>query len=253
MARRCQYFADFKFTNVGDRQLKIKVGQNKFRNVAVLKETLDLSLSDHNVLAVLYPKFQKIKHVLQILPEFEGTLDKISQETGEELDMEKRELFLVASDELKPKTKEEAKKLINKYGRYILKRSGGDCKKLEDGNYILRVSISEHVQKASVLENAAHEYGHTLGKTLDSTIFEELKAFAFASLFQRFYEDTNESKYKSAELFDVHRKDPHEIAKHRLGQLLKTGIPEEAVLSHLTGKKFGRFSPEDYLKFISNN
>jgi len=126
---------------------------------------------------------------------------------------------------------------------------GGDCTRLEDGTYQLRVGgkDEEFQGLAVVVDTAAHEYGHTLGETLDDAADEELKAYAFASLFQRRYECNTE--YADVNSF-LSSDSPHDVALHMLGELLRVGIPEGAIISHLIGEKLGKFNPTDYLNFI---
>ena len=255
------YFPEFKFTE--PKYTIEETEEISFKLIPMQKGLIDIAnfevktinLNDFND---PFPDFEleeatpalHVKSLEEILPDFEKTLHTIGQDLGYPLTLDGRELLLVSRDELKPKTDEKAQKLVDRYGEYMRNGGNGDCTLLENGSYRLRVSLIEDEEtgnKPILLEVAAHEYGHTLGKFLESAIFEELKAYTFASLFQRFYE--GETQY-SEKMDDLHPDQPHDVACHRLGELLRVGIPEGAILSHLVRKPLGRFKPTDYLNFI---
>ncbi len=250
-----KYFEGFKFPSPykeSKLQIKVFVEGTKKDKKAVREGVYSISLPDLDIVDYTEVNYLSTRNLLEILRDFEETLDRISQGTGEKLSMERRELLLVDLGDLKPKTKEEVKRLVKRYGKYVIDGGNGDCIK-EDENFRLRVGVPKTgSRKDLILDIAAHEYGHTLEPTLDSAIFEELKAFAFASLFERFYEGVVKSSYNDQGV--KFRKDrPHTVARHKLTQLLQAGVPEEAIIAHLTGEKFGRFNPADYFKFIRTN
>lgn len=240
-----KYFREFKFT-----QPKYKVGRGYFvYNISERQVDIDLV----QALKVELPPFpalpeSNVVSVDEILPDIKEIIHEINSDLGSSLTMKKRKLQLVDIKELKPKSPRQIKRLVERYGEYILNEMAGDCTLLKDGNYRLRVGIEEgNSPKDIVLEIAAHEYGHTLGNFLESAVDEELKAYTFASLFESYY--FGGADYEE-ERDDLRPGIVHDIALHKLGELLRAGVPEGAIISHLIGRRFGRFAQNDYLKFI---
>jgi len=252
-----KYFKGFKFTEERHRKLIIKTRTKRVKKIilnSLQREEVNLP-RDGRFNSHVIEYLSSVSLIARFLPAFEDTLERISQEIGQKLDMDRRKLLLLPSEELKPKTEEEANRLVARYGEYMRNGGIGDCLHDNEGNFTLRVGIDENrIQKAIVnrdlvLDLAAHEYGHSLGETLDSAVFEELKAYAFASLFQRNYSGSTESSYKRKDFENFHKNRPHHVAKFRLAELLSAGIPEGAIISHLIGKKFGKFDPTDYMNY----
>jgi len=185
--------------------------------------------------------------------DFIGLLAKVSKFTGHRFGMRKRKLVLVPEHYLKPSNLDEENRLVDQYGEYMSKGGGGDCTRRDDGTFLLRVGLlgnKEVSNRATVIDTAAHEYGHTLGKSsIPDQIFEELKAYAFASLCERIDTEADNCTYEDVRS-DLHPDRTHHIAIHRLGELLRAGIPEIAILSHLIGDKISQVYPSSYLKYI---
>jgi hypothetical protein len=187
-----------------------------------------------------------------LVPEFRELLAKVSCATSHRFEMDRRELFLVSQKDLEPKTLEEENRLVDKYGEYMRKGGGGDCTRRSDGIFLLRVGMEpdEISTRSAVIEIAAHEYGHTLGKGyLSIQVFEELKAYAFASLCERVDLETDNTSFADPRS-DLHSDRVHDLAIHRLGELLRSGVPELAILSHLVGESVGGYNPKSYLNFL---
>ncbi len=131
-------------------------------------------------------------------------------------------------------------------------RAVGDSLRLEDGRFRIRVGYDDHDLNNidnivdEILPILSHEHGHTLGEHIDDPIFEELKAFAFESLFMKEY---GIADYNVGSDFSVGR---HRVAGAFLGQLLGKGIPEQAIIAHLTGEHFGGMGPMDYLSMATS-
>lgn len=261
-----EYFPGFTFTQPnysGDESTDSPMRENfEIRLILVemdylsgrLVETLSLDdlLRDDDMFQdqdISLEEDQPVRSVTEILPDFKRTLREVGQDIRYRFTMRNRELLLVPREELKPKTEEEAQRLVEKYGEYMREGSGGGCTYLKRGKYRLRVAMDDGgvLAKSTAVELAAHEFGHSLSRFLESVTFEELKAFAFASLCQQFY--NGESYYMKART-DLHPDRPHDVARHYLGELLRSGVPEGAILSHLVGRRLGRFGSADYLKFI---
>ncbi len=182
----------------------------------------------------------------EILPDFLRVLRGVNRSTNTQLGMRKRSLKFVPKEELKPKTPEEENSLVNQYGEYMRGGGAGDCTRLPDGTFEMRAGVeASSIDRFSVMYVVAHEYGHTLGPRIEPIVFEELKADAFASLCERVDLGVDDSTFHDA--YGNYKPDhPHDVAKHRLGELLRADISEGAIISHLIGRKFGRYSPKSW-------
>lgn len=183
----------------------------------------------------------------QIRQEFLKVLRDLDAKLGyPRLTMRRRSVQFVTKDEIRPQTEEEKQQLIEKYGGdYILDGITGDCTRNTDGSFTLRVGFKgeeEAVHHDDVLQTVAHEYGHTVGERLEDATLEELKAYTFENLVMREF-------YKASQYYPyvMDASTTHSIALFRLEQLLTRGIPEEAILAHVTGRRFGKCYPNDYL------
>lgn len=187
----------------------------------------------------------------QIIEEFSRQLAVIEREVNRpRLTMRGITIKFVTPLEMKPQNARRKLWLVQNYGTYIADGGDGDCSRNNDGSFFLRIGVAgqEHTRsKDDVLELMAHEFGHTLGKVLKPVTFEELKAYAFANLFMRYYYNVHEYR-----VYPMDVSNPHDTALYWLEQLLEQGISEEAILSHLIGKKFAMCSPYDYLNMISH-
>lgn len=184
----------------------------------------------------------------QLQREFVTQLDQIDRQIRyPRLTMHRRTMTFVTTDEMLPQTDEERQQLIQKYGGdYIADGGAGDCRRNPDGTFTMRIGFAGQEDTASkdeIFEVMGHEYGHTLGVTLEDPIFEELKAYTFANLLMKHYYDVDEYCVTQMDVSTV-----HDTAQFWLEQLLEKGISEEAILAHLTGRKFGKSYPKDYLK-----
>lgn len=179
--------------------------------------------------------------------EFATQLRQINRQIGyPRLTMSRRTMQFVTRDEMQPKTDEERQWLVQRYGDYITDGGAGDCTRNPDGSFTLRIGYAGQEDTASkddVLSVMGHEYGHTFGNHIDDSVLEELKAYTFANLIMRHH--YNVSKYR---VYQMDVSTVHDTALFWLGQLLDKGVSEEAILSHLTGRRFGNSSPNDYLK-----
>ena len=183
--------------------------------------------------------------------DFSRLLAKVSKSAGHRFCMRKRKLVLVLQDHIKPQTLEEENRLVDQYGEYMRKGGGGDCTRRDDGTFLLRVALRNGnvLNRASIIDTAAHEYGHTLGKKLTDQTFEELKAYAFASLCERADTGADNCTYEDTQS-NLHADRIHHLAIHCLGELLRAGVPEIAILSHLVGENIGDSNPNSYLSYL---
>ena len=180
------------------------------------------------------------------MAQFKETLKRMKKELGYDLTMKRRRVFFQTFETINKKDKNKDKELIDRYGSLF--NISGDCI-FDETNKVwgIRVAIIDrgYFYPKEVFDILSHEYGHTLGRMLD-TFPEELKAYAFSSLFSRFrngkslYESESSCESKSI---------IHEEAKRTLTKYLSSGIKEEAILSRLFGEKFGGFSPNDFSFF----
>lgn len=188
----------------------------------------------------------------KVIAEYRDTIGYISGMVGVELPIDDRALFFVTRRSLVPRSKKDQEALVKRYGPFILDSIAGYTQRLdEDRNsrygFAMRIGIvREGATKTTALELIAHEYGHTIGEHIRETIYEEMKAFAFESLFMRVYRDVD---YYLMDGVDPESK--HDVARHNIGLLQAKGIKEEEILAHLTGKPFGKFMPDDYLNHLN--
>ncbi len=178
-----------------------------------------------------------------VIAEYRDTIGQISGLTGVELPLDDREIYFIPASKMIPKLPEDQLALVRKYGPYILNGIAGDLTRLPVG-FRIRLGFGKdttQVEHEDVMEILAHEYGHSLGEHIEETIFEEMKADAFAALFMKYYLDVDD--------YWMEGEDPgklHHLAKHRVGQLQAMGVSEEEMLAHLTGRPFGQFGPKDW-------
>lgn len=179
----------------------------------------------------------------QLQQDFARQLSEIDRQTiTPRLTMHNRTFKFVTRDEMRPKSDAERKRLVERYGDYIVDGRIGDCKRNADGTFELRIGFAgqeNSASKESVLEMKAHEYGHSLGQHLEDTTLEELKAYTFENLFMRYYCNANEYRVSRMDALTI-----HDTASFWLEQLLDAGIKEEAILAHLTGERFGKYYPD---------
>ena len=190
---------------------------------------------------------REISSLGEIMPNFKDILKGVNRKINTRLSMRNREMKIVSDMDMRPKTPEEAQKLVDRYGEYMRDGGNGDCTQLGDGSFLMRVGLRSSGKREwpSALYIVSHEFGHTLGYNIDDVNFEELKADAFASICERV--DTNAINSSYEEINEQLNPDhPHDVAKHRLGELLRANIGEGAILSHLIGRKFGRYSPRSW-------
>lgn len=164
------------------------------------------------------------------------------------LTLERKSLVFVRPEVLRPQTEDERRRLIESYGEYIIDKIGGDCQKLRNGSFLMRIGAKEQeerIEKESVLQIMSHEYGHTIGEDIGESVFEELKAYAFSNLFMRTYHG-----FSDYDVAAVNNGETHNIALNWLEQLKVAGVSEEDILAHLTGMQFGPAHPLDYRKRI---
>lgn len=184
----------------------------------------------------------------QVMQEFTRQLSFLdAQVVYPRLTMRRRTMKFVTSDEMLPQTDEDRQRLIQRYGDYGADGGAGDCKRFPNGTFTMRIGFAGQENSASkvdVLEVMSHEYGHTLGEYLDDPVLEELKAYTFANLLMRYFYNAKEIH----RLYIMDESSVHDTATFWLEQLLDKGVSEEAVLAHLTGKRFGNSYANDYLK-----
>lgn len=170
------------------------------------------------------------------------------------LTMNKKTISFVKHDDVQAKTDEGKGSLINTYGHYMINNVAGDHRISSNSMHIIRIGYSDQEDiesKDQVLNVMSHEFGHTVRQRLKDPILEELKAYAFASLFMKRMPTVELSNnYLDPYLF-AKAPDIHAVAKVWLSYLLENGFNEEDVLAHLTGRKFGNSYPKNYMKFLS--
>lgn len=182
----------------------------------------------------------------QIKREFKTLLGNIRADIKHpHLTMRGRSFTFVPREAMRPQTEEERQWLITTYGEYVKDGGAGSCEWNADGTFTLKVAYTDTSSgKDDKIAIMGHEYGHTLGKRLEPVVFEELKAYTFSNLIMKYYHNT---EYR---VFPIDDTNIHNAAQAKLLQLLEAGIPEEAILAHLTGEQFGEFQPDDYKKFL---
>ena len=149
------------------------------------------------------------------------------------------------------RTEKEKEYLRERYGEYIVDGTAGECVTNDDGTYTLRINeqlLEQDPSGDTALEVLAHEYGHTLGESLENAVDEELKAYAFANLFMKHYLDVD---YYSNFRFTTDT--VHAESLYRLDLLTSHVGDPEILLAHLTGSRFGGHEPYDYLDYIPSN
>lgn len=252
------YFNGFNFTEMKYREDNIPPGMITFQieSFQIGREIFSKLLKSSGIeeLNVTFDIEEVtpplISSLDEFMPDFKRIISEIEEDLECELPLYDRDFSFVSRDELKPKTKEEADRLVERYGEYMRGGGGGDCTRMDDGTYKLRIGgkDEENTGLFEVIETAGHEYGHTLGQILDEVAEEELKASAFESMVQRHYD--GDTRYAKQNPF-LNPDKPHDVAKHMLGELLRARIPEGAIISHLMGEPLGKFNPNDYLNFIN--
>ena len=181
-----------------------------------------------------------------VLSFFGEVLYYAESDSGASLPLDNREITFVPRSDLVPEDPGEKERLAAKYGGkgYILKNIAGDCLRLADGRFRIRLGYLGQEREASwnqVMGTLAHEYGHTLGVKIDDPVFEEVKAYAFQKFTMRYL--LGQGRY----FIDGYYRDRvHDIAASALNQLLSAGIIEEAVIAHVTGLPFGGVKPNSY-------
>ena len=254
---REQFFAAINFSDIRDRKLFVPQGP-----VLVKPRFVPGVMVGGPILVPEpLPEIGAAEDLPQIEPSLNWTFDKVlgdfyrvlgemQSRLGVSLPTQNRHFMLVEPDELIPKDETERARLVTRYGPYILDEMAGDCDNSDGSNFLLRIGYKGREHKVTdhkILDVASHEYGHTLGEDLEVADLEELKAYAFRSLFVRFY--------NGADVFcdDIGYLSPektHDIARHKLEQLIMQGICEEEILAHLTGQPFAGFTPDSYLEHL---
>jgi hypothetical protein len=255
---REQFFAAINFPDVRDRKSFVSsspvLGKPRFLPGVTISEPI--------LIPEPLPEIGIIEDMPQIEPSLNWTFDQVlgdfyrvlgemQSRLGVSLPTRNRHFMLIEPDELIPKDEAEKAKLVARYGSYILDGMAGDCDNSDGSNFLLRIGYKgrEHrVTDQKVLDVVSHEYGHTLGEDLETADLEELKAYAFRSLFVRFY---NGVDVFCDNIGFLSPEKTHDIALHKLEQLTMQGICEEEILAHLTGQPFGGFTPDSYLVHLS--
>jgi len=187
----------------------------------------------------------------KIISRFKKTLTQIKKDSGYDLTMKGRRIFFQDIETINDETEQEKQKLRERY--HGLTQKGGDCARDEkEGIFVIRVAASEKEKNLcpmQILEYLSHEYGHTLGERLKDVFEEELKAYAFSSLFFRYF--LGESLYKKDS--SSYEEGIHKMAQRELGKILRAGLSEEVVISHLIKEKFGKAKPTDLFDFFLDN
>lgn len=161
------------------------------------------------------------------------------------LTLNRRMIKIVPPAEMCPKTDEDIQWLLKRYGEYAIDGCAGDCTRLANGTFMLRIGLAgEKVSESEAIETIAHEYGHTLSGDIEEPIIEELKAYAFEDYFMRKYHNVVANIYSLLDVSTVHKQ-----ALFRLMQLTERGICAESILAHLTGRRFGEYQPNDYRRY----
>jgi len=177
---------------------------------------------------------------------FQTTMKDVEGNLGIKLPTEGRRIKFVPQQSLIPTDPGEKARYLHKYGPDILdKLPKGRPIRNSDGTFdILIADLSYDMTSTfeSGLGTLAHEYGHTLGEELVNPILEEMKAETFKLIFLK--------TYKRIDTFNLdlsnEKSNIHHMARSRLIQLINRGVCEEAILAHLLGNNFGKFTPDDY-------
>jgi hypothetical protein len=183
----------------------------------------------------------------RVLHKFRETLSQIKKDSNYDLTMKRRRVFF------------QDMKTINEYPKQYQKlrktqpeliEKAGDCSREEkEGLFFIRVAVSgkgKNLCRGEILEYLSHEYGHTVGKSLEQTFDEELKAYTFSSLVFRY--SFGESPYKKTNF--SYSQEVHMRALRELKKMLRAGAPEEMIMSHLIKERFGKYKPTDLFDFF---
>ncbi len=190
-----------------------------------------------------------LNYTKEILDDFKRTIARMEQDLDYPLPMEDKQIIFEKRENLQASSYEEIIEEIKTYGKVISRAAV--CDRLKDGTFLIRQGISEkgsYLPKHLVLEYLSHEFGHTLGNCIEDVLDEELKAYTFASLFFKYYNGKSlYSTFTNKQKEDIHRR-----ALRELGKILRAGISEETIISHLIKEKFGKAKPTDLFKFLMN-
>ena len=242
---REKFFPGFTFTKAEKRDMtfeRIPVPPGEASQMHIARERIVVDLTQSVEEPVPLPWTEQ-----WVMAKFESILGDISRDTKQTpLSLKGRSVRFVPRGKLRPQSETERRYLIERYGDYIVDGGAGDCVKLGDGSYAIRIGYAgeeETIPEHTVVELVGHEYGHTLGDTLAIAVLEELKAYAFANLAMRKYYNVFVCQWDASTV--------HEEALSTLGQLIDRGIKEEMVIAHLTGEPFGIYQANDVLKYCN--
>lgn len=183
---------------------------------------------------------------------FSRILRQINMSNDTNLSLAGRWISLVPREEMKPKSPAAIAYLREKYGEYMVDGGAGDCRRISEGKYRLRVAhagLEDVISEEVVLGTLAHEYGHTLGTIFDDPVLEEVKAYSFQELVLCHYNGVDRMIDLGESLFPgiIHDK-----ARYWMYQLLDMDMPHGAIIAHIGNCNFGRFNPLSYRRWLGN-
>lgn len=181
--------------------------------------------------------------------EFVRILRKLEKKTGQLLPLDGMNISYVRPEEMRPRSINERKYLVEQYGDYMRDGGSGDCMRLPGGRFDIRIAVvgrEDELSRVTVLGLLGHEYGHTLGEHLEEPVLEELKADAFSALI-----------LSQANALDVslgfEMDNTHDKARYMLDFFTGIGISEPAIISHLIQTPFMGVYPDSYKGMMRNS
>ena len=169
----------------------------------------------------------------RILNDFRNRVGVIQSDLKINLPMEKRWVQFVNMNDLKPKSFEEAEALKDANMDYLINSRIGDCLQNGGGTFRMRVACTRVDSENEIHEIMSHEYGHTLDGFKQDHVVEEMKAYAFESLYTSYIQDFEE---EDEQIYNLKR--VHDIAQHWIDLMLSRGFSEVDILSVLARKTF---------------
>ncbi len=178
--------------------------------------------------------------------EFVRILRQLEKKTGQLLPLDGMNISYVEPKEMRPRSINERRYLVEQYGDYMRDGGAGDCERLPGGRFNIRIAAAgreNELSRTTVLGLLGHEYGHTLGERMEEQVLEELKANAFSAIV-----------LSEAHMLDIslgyELSETHDQSRYMLDYLTGLGISEPAIISHLIQTPFMGVYPDSYKRMM---